>query len=93
MYRRSPLSPWFSKVEVDSFHPGSVLVYYILQLKGVSALTDTVDIIEYVNNQISQDGFGHFSIDPNATDFVGMYFISQIYVSFLTRVCISVGSQ
>lgn len=85
LYRMSPLAPWYDHVEIDAFHPGSVLVDYILHLTDISDTLDTTDLKQILNRQTNigetldketgepQAAFllGNFSLDPAGTDFIG----------------------
>lgn len=85
LYRMSPLAPWYDHVEIDAFHPGSVLVDYILHLTDISDTLDTTDLKQILNQQTNigdtldketgepQAAFllGNFSLDPAGTDFIG----------------------
>lgn len=72
LFRRSPLSPWYDRVEIDAFSPGSVLVDYILHLIDLTTTLDTLDLKEIVNGEMvdNEDYFlGNYTLDPKSTDF------------------------
>ena len=74
LYRRSSLAPYYERVEIDSFNPGSVLVDYILHLTDISETLDTTDLKDVLNNEMleTEDFFlGNYTLDPKSTDFIG----------------------
>lgn len=74
LYRRSQLAPWYERVEIDAFNPGSVLVDYILHLTDISATLDTIDLKEILNQEMTDNEdflLGNYTLDPKGTDFIG----------------------
>lgn len=75
LYRRSRLAPWYERVEIDGFNPGSVLVDYILHLTEIADTLDTTDLKKILNQEMEEeeDSFvlGNYTLDPKGTDFLG----------------------
>lgn len=74
LYRRSPLAPWYERVEIDAFNRGSVLVDYFLHLTDIADTLDTTDLKELLNQEMEEnDSFvlGNYTLDPKGTDFIG----------------------
>ncbi|KAK7074205.1 hypothetical protein SK128_026668, partial [Halocaridina rubra] len=75
LYRQSSLAPWYERVEIDAFNPGSVLVDYILHLTDLSKTYDTTDLKEILNQEtLENEGYflGNYTLDPRGTDFIVM---------------------
>lgn len=74
LYRRSPLAPWYERVEIDAFNPGSVLVDYILHLTDIADTLDTTDLKDILNQEMEENEsfvLGNYTLDPKGTDFIG----------------------
>ena len=84
------LRKWYKRIRIEEFSEGSVLVDYYVELANIQDDIDTKMIKKMFHDTLfssfddDDDGdnnngngklnLGHFVIDPNYTDFIGMSF-------------------